>query len=130
MSKLKYAMVKGTSGFIRDWDPMTNKFTFTDDIDRALLYTVSGIEEHLPFFERHDIEIVPVEVIRVVSGVRQQSSDLLDKVLAKFEDELKILNKKSGNDVDNLSEKDFRRWKRLKRMIEDRIVDKSAIEQG
>jgi len=125
MPKQKYAMVKDKSGFIRDWDAISGKFTFTDEIDRALLYTNPGIEEHLPFLEKYDIELVPVEVVRVITGTRKHSTDLLNDVLARLQNEFDNLNQ---YDVDDLSDADYKYWRRLKRQIETRTVDKSAIK--
>jgi hypothetical protein len=126
MSKQKYAMANANGMFVKDFDYMTRTFKFTPDLDRAMLYTPSGIEEHLPFLESHNIDLIRVEIRRVCVAYPEPASAVLDEVLARFEDELSKLNEKSGNDVDNLSEEEFRRWKRLTRMIENRTVDKSA----
>jgi hypothetical protein len=127
MSKQKYAMANANGMFVKDFDYMTRTFKFTPDLDRAMLYTPSGIEEHLPFLESHNIDLIRVEIRRVGVSYPKPASEVLDEVLARFEEELTKLNEKSGNDVDNLSDEEFRRWKRLKRMIENRTVDKSAI---
>lgn len=129
MSKQKYAMANADGMFVKDFDYMTPAFKFTPDLDRAMLYTPAGIEEHLPFLESHGIDLIKVEIRRVGISCPKPASEVLDEVLARFEEEFTKLNEKSDNDVDNLSEEDFRRWKRLKRMIEDRTVDKSAIEK-
>lgn len=123
MSKIKYAMSKN-GHFVRDWEPMRGEFKLTTDPDRAMLYTPSGIEEHLPFLEKHDIELVQIEVRRVATGIQRHATDVLNEVLAGLQAEFDELDQ---HDVDELSEADYRRWKRLRRQLTERTIDKSKI---
>jgi len=119
---MKYAILINKT-FVKDWDPITGTFEFADDIHRALLYTPKGIEPHLDFFERHNAELVKVEDLRVITSTAFSAQSLLDECLDECQRELESLEAKN---VENLTDKEYRRYKRLQRQIADRVIDHSA----
>lgn len=118
MPKQKYALVRNGS-FVMDWN-QSNQFVFTTDLDKARLYTEVGLKPLLSILEKNQIDLVCVEVKRIVLGSPFPSAKKVDERLALMQEEFALLD---SQDIDELSEKDYKRWRRLKRCIAEREPD-------
>lgn len=97
--------------------------SYTDNIDKALIYTEKGLSEVLCYFEIHKVDIVKIEIERQVCSV-MPADIMLDLKMAEFMTEYTELAK---HNIDDLSDRDYKRFKRLKRQIKDRVIDNSAL---
>jgi hypothetical protein len=112
----KYAILDNQGKFLKSWDPAFNgKHDQGDILEKAKLYTLDGLKPHLSIFVKRKYKIVPVEISIVTVGQPVMAGDALQVELDKLQLELDEL---SAVDVDTLSDAQYRRLRRLARVIE------------
>lgn len=101
------------------------KLSFKDDISKAKLYTgnspdfTSGFNYVKSVSQRNliciDVEVSfnPIKIDNNIVG--SKISDKIDKIRSKF-DPLDVIAKK---DVDDLSEKDYQQWKKMRNQLRE-----------
>lgn len=124
----KCAVYADKLGYIKDitygHNPSSN-FKFTDDINKAKLLTreflVREWADHLARKKEYSFSFVPVTVSVSPHFSKADNVDkIVDDVMAMYQIEYDQL---SAIELDDLSEKEFRRFRRLKRCIENREID-------
>lgn len=94
-----------------------NTCIFTKDLSRAKLYLPR--KEIIQFYEfvstesKRNIRPFEVEISYTISGESNFFETLIEKETKLFEK----LNKQAEKDVDSMSEKDYKKWKQLKRKL-------------
>lgn len=111
----KYAICSTDGSYIREWDPHPGRDRLTTDINKAKLYTRQGIRENLQIFAQRQYTLVPVKVAVMITAQPVFPDSLIQEELALLQAEFDLLDR---TDVDELSEDDYRRWRRLKRVLD------------
>lgn len=110
----KYAICAPDGNYIRDWDYQPGRDRLTTDIDKAKLYTRQGIKENLDVFARRQYTLVPVRVAVMITAQPVTPDSLIQEELAVLQAEFDVLD---ALEVDTLSEGDYKRWRRLARVL-------------
>jgi len=111
----KYAICSTDGNYIREWDPQPGRDRLTTDINKAKLYTRQGIRENLQIFAQRQYTLVPVKAAVMITAQPVLPDSLIQEELALLQAEFDLLEQ---TDVNAMTEDEYRRWRRLKRVLE------------
>jgi hypothetical protein len=116
---VKLAFVDADTGefYVRE-NSMTD-FVFSNDVAKAKLYVtrseVREFFEYVSYNSKRNLKCVEVEVSFSVLG----DSDYLDQLENRDLQLYKHLNKQAEDDIDAMSEEDYRKWRSLRLKFRD-----------
>lgn len=125
----KYAFSVKGKGFIKSFGICIGDGDekFTDDIDKATLISEKSLRNGISTFAHFEYDLVKVIICRSpIDPI--PASEMLEEELDKMQIEFDVLDVRAEADIDAMKEKDYRRWKRLKRCLEFGVVDNENYE--
>jgi hypothetical protein len=120
MTTTKYALLfRGK--YVKSYSHTDVKLT--SDIDKAKLLTKRAFTDFtIMTCVQQGYQMVEVKSTRAEAGNPTPVSNMLQQRLDELQKEFDLLNVIMERDIEELAEKDFRRWKRLKRVIEQKDI--------
>ena len=120
MAEIKYAIMSDGK-YIKSYG--SKGPILTDDIDKAKLYTKRSFNnETIMISSKKNYQMVEVKVSRYPATKPVPMSTLLDQKLTKLQDEFDKLDVVAQRDIEELSEVDFRRYRRLKNVLKQKDI--------
>jgi hypothetical protein len=120
MTTTKYALLSNGK-YVKSYS--YDDVKLTDDIDKAKLLTLRGFTEFtIMACVQHGYEMVEVKSTRAEAGKPTPVSNMLQQRLDVLQKEFDLLDVVMEKDIEELADKDFRRWKRLKRVLKEKDI--------
>lgn len=122
--KTRYVFVKNGQ-YLKDFDDLS-KLTY--NINNAYKISLPFVEDKAAYMIHHGFDVQKVSVVVTPVGNIQLLEDILQAKLDELQLEVDNIYNDAGGDVDKMSEEDWKKYRRYKRCIKDRDIDRESFD--